>query len=145
MDAAVRLTPADTLVVLLLRIGATLTGAAFFAVLLPVEWMAATHAGLGLGEFPRTAIVDYLARSVAALYGFHGVMLYLISTDVVRYRPLVWFAAAMSAAFGAMLIGIGMHAGLPAYWVAVEGPSVMAIGCVLAWANARAMKMEKSS
>ena len=86
-----------------------------------------------------------MARSVAALDGFHGVMLYLISTDVVRYRPLVWFAAAMSATFGAMLIGIGVHAGLPAYWVATEGPSVMAIGCVLAWANARAMKMEKTS
>ena len=140
-----RLNPADTFVVLLLRIGAMLTGAGFFAVLLPVGWMASTHAWLGLGVFPRTAIVDYLARSVAAFYGFHGLMLYLISTDVVRYRPLVWFAAAMSVAFGVMLIGIGLHAGLPAYWVAGEGPSVIAIGCVLAWANARAIDMEKSS
>jgi len=136
---------ARDVVVLLLRIGATMTGAAFFAVLLPVEWMASTHAWLGLGAFPRTPVVDYLARSVAALYGFHGVMLYLISTDVVRYRPLVWFAAGMSATFGVMLIGIGLHAGLPTYWVAIEGPSVIAIGGVLAWANAGAVKMEKSS
>ena len=135
----------DTLVVLLLRIGSALTGAAFFAVLLPVDAMASMHARLGLGAFPRGPIVDYLARSVAALYGFHGVMLYLISTDVVRYRPLVWFAAAKCCAFGAMLIGIGVHAGLPGYWVAAEGPPVVAIGCLLAWANARAVHLESPS
>jgi hypothetical protein len=124
-------------IVVLLRIGAVVTFSAFAAMWLPVEWMAATHRWLGLGEFPRIPVVDYLARSVAALYGFHGVLLFLLSTDVRRYRPLVWYVAAMNVLFGIMLIVIGRHAGLPAYWVAVEGPSVIVIGVLVGMLNSR--------
>jgi hypothetical protein len=123
--------------VFLLRCGAVLTGSAFLAVFLPVDSMASTHRWLGLGEFPRTPIVDYLARSVAALYGCHGVLLFVISTDVVRYRPLVWYVAAMNIIFGFMLLGIDLHAGLPAYWTAFEGPPVVVIGMLVAYFNWR--------
>ena len=57
----------QTLLRVLLRLGGCLLLTAFVAVLLPVSWMAATHEWLGLGEFPRAPVVDYLARSVAAL------------------------------------------------------------------------------
>jgi hypothetical protein len=123
--------------VFLLRFGAVLTGSAFLAIFLPVEWMAATHRWVGLGEFPRTPIVDYLARSVAAFYGFHGVLLFVISTDVVRFRPLVWYVAAMNVVFGFMLLAIDIHAGLPAYWTAFEGPPVVVIGLLVAYFNRR--------
>ena len=123
--------------VFLLRCGAVLSGSAFLAVFLPVDWMASTHRWLGLGEFPRTPIVDYLARSVAAFYGFHGVLLFVISTDVVRYRPLVWYVAAISIAFGVMLLAIDIHAGLPTYWTAFEGPPVVVIGLLIAYFNWR--------
>jgi hypothetical protein len=43
-----------------------LTVTAFGAMLLPVEWMASAHRLLGLGVFPRTAVIEYLARSIAA-------------------------------------------------------------------------------
>jgi len=123
--------------VLLLRCGAVLTGSAFLAVFLPVDSMASTHRWLGLGEFPRTPIVDYLARSVAAFYGFHGVLLFVISTDVVRYRPLVWYVAAMNVVFGFMLLAIDLQAGLPAQWTAFEGPPVVVIGMLVAYFNWR--------
>ena len=123
--------------VFLLRFGAVLTGSAFLAVFLPVDSMASTHRWLGLGEFPRTPIVDYLARSVAALYGFHGVLLFVISTDVLRYRALVWYVAAMNVVFGFMLLAIDLHAGLPAYWTAFEGPPVVIIGMLVAYFNWR--------
>ena len=123
--------------VFLLRCGAVLTGSAFLAVFLPVDSMASTHRWLGLGEFPRTPVVDYLARSVAAFYGFHGVLLFVISTDVARYRPLVWYVAAMNVAFGFMLLAIDLHAGLPAYWTAFEGPPVVVIGLLVAYFNHR--------
>jgi hypothetical protein len=123
--------------VFLLRCGAVLTGAAFLAVFLPVEWMASAHRWLGLGEFPRTPIVDYLARSVAAFYGFHGVLLFVISTDVVRYRALVWYVAVMNVVFGVMLFAIDLHAGLPVYWTAFEGPPVVVIGLMVAYFNRR--------
>jgi hypothetical protein len=127
--------PEAAMLVVLLRIGTVLTGSAFLAVLLPVEWMASTHEWLGLGPFPRTAVVDYLARSVAALYGFHGVLLFLISTDLSRYRPIIWYIAAMNVAFGVMLLVIGVHARLPTFWIVAEGPSVMALGIVVALLN----------
>ena len=123
--------------VFLLRCGAVLTGSAFLAIFLPVEWMTSTHRWLGLGEFPRMPIVDYLARSVAALYGFHGVLLFMISTDVVRYRALVWYVAAMNVLFGSMLIAFDIHAGLPGYWIAFEGPPVLVIGLLVAYFNWR--------
>src|SRR5688572_16246283 len=91
------------LLVILLRLGGVMTGSAFFAVLLPVEWMASIHRWLGLGEFPEAPITDYLARSTAAFYGFHGVLLLLISREPVKYRSIVWFIAFMNIAFGVIL------------------------------------------
>ena len=94
--------------------------------------MAATHPWLGLGAFPRTPIVDYLTRSIAALYGFHGVFVWIVSLDPVRYRVFVWFASVMNIVFGAMMLAIDLHAGMPALWTAIEGPSIMAIGVAIA-------------
>lgn len=105
---------------------------AFLAMFLSVDWMAATHPQLGLGEFPRTPIVDYLTRSIAALYGFHGVFVWIVSLDPLRYRVFVWFAAVMNIVFGAMLLAIDLHAGMPAIWTAIEGPSIMAMGVAIA-------------
>jgi hypothetical protein len=121
--------------VALLRLGGVITFSAFFTIFLPVEWMASTHQSLGLGEFPRSPIVDYLARSVAAFYGFHGCLLLLVSTDPVRYRPIVSFVAAMTVVLGIMLLGIDLHAGLPAWWTAFEGPPVAVVGIALALLN----------
>ena len=123
---------AARLVVLLLRFAGTVTTVAFLAILLPVDWMASTHRAIGLGEFPRAPVVDYLARSVAALYGFHGLLQLLISTDIVRYRPIVWFIAALNVTFGLMIVAIDLHAGMPLFWTLWEGPSIIAFGVVLA-------------
>jgi hypothetical protein len=124
-------------IVLLLRLGGAITFSAFFAIFLPVDWMAATHRWLGLGEFPRAPIVDYLARSVAAFYGFHGCLLFLVSTDPIRYRTIVSFIAAMNVLFGLILLGVDFHAGLPALWTAFEGPPIVALGIILAVLNRR--------
>jgi hypothetical protein len=115
---------------------------AFLAVLLPVDWMAATHPWLGLGPFPRTPIVDYLTRSIAALYGFHGVFVWIVSLDPVRYRVFVWFAAVMNIIFGAMMLVIDLHAGMPAAWTAIEGPTIMAMGVAIAAAAGRGARVQ---
>lgn len=124
-----------TLIVVLLRLGGVLTILAFPMMLLPVGWMDAIHQSLGLGPLPRAPIVDYLARSIAALYGFHGVLLLIISRDPVGYRALVWYAAVMSMVFGLMVLAIDIHAGLPTLWIAAEGPPVAALGVLLACLN----------
>lgn len=125
-------TPRERVLVALLRLSGAGLMLAFVAVLLPVDWMAATHPRLGLGEFPRTPIVDYLTRSIAALYGFHGVFVWIVARDHVRYRVFVLFAAIMNIVFGAMMIAIDLHAGMPAIWTAIEGPSILAMGVAIA-------------
>lgn len=127
--------------IVVLRIAGVVTLAAFPAMLLPEDWMAATHERLGLGVFPRAPVVDYLARSIAALYGFHGVLVLLVATDPVRYRAFVWYVAAMNIAFGTMLVAIDLYAGLPAYWTALEGPPIVAFGVVIALLNRRVAAM----
>lgn len=120
------------LLVWLLRLSGVVLILAFPAMLLPVEWMAAAHAWLGLGEFPRLPVVDYLTRSIAALYGFHGVLVLLVSTDPIQHRPFVWYLAVVNVAFGLMLLAIDVHAGMPLWWTAAEGPPIMLMGTALA-------------
>jgi len=119
------------ILVIFLRLFGGVTVLAFLAMLLPVEWMASTHRWLGLGEFPRAPIVDYLARSVSSLYGFHGVLVLLVSRDVVRYRSIVLYLGWMYILAGVFAVVIDLYAPLPWYWTAVEGPSTLISGAVI--------------
>ena len=129
----------------LLRLAGGVTSVAFPAMLLPTDWMASTHAWLGLGEFPATPIVDYLTRSVAALYGFHGALVLLIARDPERFRPIVSFVAVMNIAFGIMLVVVDLHAGLPAFWVLGEGPPIIAFGIGVAMLNGAGERAAKDA
>ncbi len=119
------------LLVVLLRLAGAVTVTAFLAMLLPTDWMAATHRWLGLGDFPRVPLVDYLTRSVAALYGFHGVLLLLVSRNPVQHRSIVRFIGAMNALLGCFLFLIDLYAGMPLFWTMAEGPPVVAFGIVV--------------
>ena len=121
----------ERLLVVLLRLAGGVTITAFLAMLLPTEWMAATHEWLGLGEFPRAPVVEYLARSIAALYGFHGVLLLLISRDPPRHRSVVRYVGAMNIIFGLMMVIIDLEAGMPMLWTLGEGPPIAAFGVVV--------------
>ena len=121
----------------LLRLGGSFLLAAFLAMFLPPDWMAATHQWLGLGEFPRSAVVDYLARSIAALYGFHGVLMFVVARDLVRFAPIVRFIGVMNIALGAALVAIDLYAGMPWWWTLGEGPPIIAFGVVVLLLNQR--------
>jgi hypothetical protein len=119
----------------LLRVAGVATVTAFLAVLLPQHWMSATHEWLGLGEFPRAPVVDYLARSAAALYGFHGLLVLLVSTDALKYRVFVSYVAFVNLTFGLILLAIDLNAGMPWWWTAGEGPLVIAFGAAVGLLN----------
>lgn len=123
------------LLALLLRVAGCFTLAAFPAMLLPTDWMAATHAWLGLGEFPREPIVLYLARSIAALYGFHGALLLLVARDPVRHRDIVRYVGLMNVAFGILLLIIDLQLRMPFWWILGEGPPIVAFGLVVLLLN----------
>ena len=121
----------EKILVFLLRLSGGITLLAFFAIFIPVDFMESTHYKLGLGEFPRAPVVDYLTRSVAALYAFFGGLSLLVSTDIRRYRRIVVYIAAMNLLFGAGVTAIDYHAGMPLYWTLSEGLPVIALGLLM--------------
>ncbi len=108
---------------------------------LPVDWMAAVHRWLGLGDFPATPIVDYLTRSLSLLYALHGGVLIAVAADVRRYAPVIVYVGAAHALFGMVILGVDLHAGLPLHWTLGEGPPITVLGLVLLWL-ARAVDRE---
>ncbi len=123
----------ERILVLLLRLAGVVMLLALVAVFLPVDWMAAGHRLLGLGEYPDSTLVDYLNRSIAALYAILGGLRLLIAEDVRRYRKIVVYVAVTDIVFGLLMLGIDLHAGMPLMWTLGEGPPVVAIGLVMLW------------
>jgi hypothetical protein len=122
---------AERILVALFRLGGAITLCAFGALFLPTERMAAIHAALGLGEFPAAPITEYLARSVSALYGFHGALLLLVARDVRRFAPLVVYLGVMCLVFGVLLLAIDLRAGMPLAWTLAEGPPLAVTGAIV--------------
>ena len=104
---------------------------AFFAILLPADFMASSHQALGLGPFPDGPLTQYLTRTISALYGFHGVLLWIVSTDIRRYRAIVRYLGVMNVVFGAITLVVDFLAPLPLFWTLSEGPPLIALGIVI--------------
>ena len=123
--------PDHRALIILLRVVGVLSCTAIIASVMPTTWIAATHRWLGLGEFPDAPIIQYLARSIAALYAIFGGLAILISTDVQRYAPIIRFFACVTLAFGVLITGIDSIAGMPTYWTLFEGPPTVVLGVVI--------------
>jgi len=116
---------------LVMRLAGLVMLLAFPSALLPESWMAATHRWLGLGEFPDGPLVEYLTRSVSLLYGIHGGLLIVLASRPRRYRPIIAYLAGINLLAGLALLAIDVKAGLPWYWVALEGPPVFGFGVLV--------------
>lgn len=114
----------------LLRLEAIVVAMAILAVILPTEWMAKGHQLLGLGEFPRAPIVEYLTRSIAALYATWAPLLWYVSNDVRRYQGVIIISAWTRIFFGMTLLGVDIYSGLPWYWTVAEGPTLILVALV---------------
>jgi hypothetical protein len=114
-----------------LRVYGVVAGLAIFAVFMPRAWMAATHEAIGLGKFPDGVIIDYLARSISALYAIHGGLLWLLARDVRRYEAIIVYIAAAGVAFSVFILALDASLGLPIWWILGEGPSVLVISLVI--------------
>ena len=119
----------------LLRFILVLSGAflmcAFLATLLPVETMKATHAWLGLGDFPVAPITDYLARSTALMYGVHGTVMLFAGITIQHHWRFVALLGWLHVVIGLAMLAIDVHAAMPTYWTLVEGPPVAALGVLI--------------
>ena len=111
--------------IFLLRLAGSFQMLAIFAIFLPIGTMDSMHRMLGLGGLPTDPIVEYLARSLSAFYAIHGGLMWCLSSHVDRFRPIVILLASCHIALGLLLFGIDIMAGLPGYWVWLEGPSIV--------------------
>lgn len=72
----------------LLRLAGALEILAFVAVVLPRSWMEMSHAWLALGDMPGGPITMFMIRQASYAYGMHGISLWVLASDVARFRPL---------------------------------------------------------
>jgi len=117
--------------VILLRIVGGVMLFAFPAIILPTAMMSDIHQWLGLGTFPDSPLIQYLARSASGMYVILGGVTIIASRDPERYQPIITYLGVVCLAFGVTLTGIDFTAGMPTYWSLGEGPTVVVIGIMI--------------
>lgn len=115
----------------ILRLSGLLLITAFIAAFLPYETMAKIHEQIGLGNFPKLPILDYLARSVSLFYGIHGVIVLYISFDIMRYLKFLKLLCYLGFVFGIALFFIDINAPMPANWAYSEGPLIVSLNLMV--------------
>jgi hypothetical protein len=123
----------ETLLVWWLRICAAVLLLAAPAIFLPFGTMKAINDALGLAPLPDTPLLNYLTRSISALYVYQGALNLILSFDIRRHRPLIVFVAWANVTLGVFLLVLDPLAGMPLYWTLLEGPVVLAAGAVMLW------------
>ncbi len=108
---------------------------AFLAVLMPRSWMEASHAWLGLGAMPDGPILMFMIRQASYVYGMHGVSLWVLATDVVRFRPLILLNGISFTLAAPVFFLIDYTSGVPWWWTMVDTLGCGSFGVALLWLN----------
>jgi hypothetical protein len=117
----------------LLRYIGVLEMLAFLAVVMPRAWMETSHAWLGLGSMPEGAVLIFLIRQASYAYGMHGLSLWIIASDLTRFRTLVLFNGISFVLAGPVFFLIDHTSGMPSWWTAIDGPSCALFGIAMLW------------
>ena len=116
---------------LFLRVIGTAALFALVAVVMPYSWMNAIHQKLAMGTLPDEPVVGYLARSTSAFYTLLGGLLWVVSFDLHRYKPVLYYLGTVIAIFGAALFAVDLLEGMPLFWSLTEGPFNIIIGILI--------------
>jgi hypothetical protein len=127
-----------TLLIVFLRVVGGVSLLAFAAAVMPQAWIVRTAEALGFEPFPDSPLTFYLARNLSLLYGFVGAALLVLSFDLVRYRPLIHYAAIGTLLFGVLQLIVDSQAGMPPWWTWGESISTLVGGLLLFWIQLRA-------
>lgn len=118
---------------LVLRLTGGIALLAFLAALMPEQWIVRISEELGIVPFPESPLTFYLARNLSLLYGFVGLTLLVLATDLPRYRPLVRYAAFGTLLFGGLQFIVDSMSGLIWWWTWGESGSTIAGGILVYW------------
>ena len=89
---------------------------------------------LGFGEPPHVTLIYYLAAGGSLLYLLLAILLWMLSCDVVRYRPLIVFVAVACVAVAPVFGWLDTHVGMPRWWMLMDAVSCLVGGLLLLWA-----------
>lgn len=118
---------------------------AFVSVVMPASWMHEGHAQLGMPEMPPSPVFDAVMRQVSFTYALHGLALWFIAADVVRYRPLVILTGFGYLVTAPVFLAIDLSAGLPWFWWLGNGGSCLLIGIILLGLLAAARRAQQTA
>lgn len=117
----------------LLRITGSVEILAFVAVVMPRSWMEVSHAWLGLGEMPSGPIIMFMIRQASYVYGMHGVSLWVLASDVDRFRSLVILNGVSFLLAAPVFFVIDYTSGIPLWWTIVDTFSCAFFGAAVLW------------
>jgi hypothetical protein len=124
---------ADRLQVWLLRLAGSTEILAFASVVIPRSWMETSHAWLGLGLMPDGPIIMFMIRQASYKYGMHGLSLWILASDVTRFRPLIRFNGISFLLAGPVFFLIDYHSGMPWFWTISDSLGCASFGAALLW------------
>ena len=119
---------AKTLLIVLLRLTAIAGLSALTFVFCPFSWMAAIHERMGLGPLEYSTLLSYLTRTLSAMYAIMGAFLFVLSTDVRRYRPILRLFGWICILGGLGVTWLDAVLRLPGLWTWTEGPLTVLLG-----------------
>lgn len=124
----------------LLRLAGAVELLAFIAVVMPRSWMEIAHAGLGLGELPTGPITMFMIRQASYTYGMHAISLFVIASDVERFRPFVILNGIAFLVAAPVFFLIDYTSGMPWWWTFGDTFSCATLGAALLWLSRRSIR-----
>jgi hypothetical protein len=121
----------------LLRLVGLVEILAFIAVIMPRAWMEASHTWLGLGEMPHGSVLMFLIRQASYSYGMHGVSLWVIASEVTRFRALIVFNGVAYLLAAPVFFTIDYLSGMPLWWAIGDSTACGLVGVALLWCQNR--------
>jgi hypothetical protein len=122
----------------LLRLSGVTEMLAFIAVVMPRSWMEVSHEWLGMGVMPDAPLVMFMIRQASYAYGMHGIALWIIASDVVRFRRLVIFNGIAFLLAGPVFFIIDYTSGVPFWWTIFDALACGSVGAatlLLTWGD----------
>lgn len=98
---------------------------------MPQAWHEAIHAALGLGDFPKEPIAEYLARGMSGMCGFYGLLLILLAGDVRHNLSLIVRQSCLLPAISLFATLSLTNSGMPLWWIYGDFLSVCGFSSVV--------------
>ena len=125
------------LLVWLLRLVGLVEMLAFIAVIMPRSWMETSHAWLGLGQMPHGSVLMFLIRQSSYTYGMHGVSLWVLATNVTRFRALIVLNGISYVLAAPVFFTIDYLSGMPMWWALGDSIGCGFVGATLLFCQNR--------